>query len=163
MKTLYLVRHAKSDKSADSPEDFDRPLNSRGYAEAHKMSLLLKKKNTVPDLIISSPAIRAISTALIFCRNLNYDPKFLSLDKLLYETSAKEYLKCIANIEKQHNTVLLFGHNPMISETAMSLSPDVTEEFQTCGIAGIAATNDWSAFAKGENKLVYFDFPKNQS
>ena len=81
MKTLYLIRHAKSDRSIGELSDIDRPLNQRGYNDAHKMSLILKDKKIIPDLIISSPAIRALSTALIFCRNLNIDPKTIEINQ----------------------------------------------------------------------------------
>lgn len=164
MKTLYLIRHAKSDWSIDHLSDIDRPLNERGYSDAHKMSLLLKEKKVVPNLIISSPAVRAISTALIFCRNLNYDPKAIVINKNLYNTSSKEYLQCISKTDNKHHTVLLFGHNPTITNTVNDLSNALTEEMPTCCISGINSTVDtWDAFSKNNNALFYFDFPKNHA
>lgn len=162
MKTLYLIRHAKSDWSIGHLSDIDRPLNERGYADAHKMSSILKEKKIFPDLIISSPAVRAISTALIFCRTLNYDPKAILLNKNLYNTSAKEYISAVSKIDNKHGVVFLFGHNPTITNTANSLTNTVTEEMPTCAIAGIQSDlDDWETFSKSTNGLIYFDIPKN--
>lgn len=164
MKTLYLIRHAKSDWSIDHLSDIDRPLNERGYGDALKMSLILKGKKTVPDLIITSPAVRAITTALIFCRNLNYDPKTILINKNLYNTSSKEYLQCISKTDYKNQTVLLFGHNPTITNTANELTDALTEEMPTCCIAGINSTTEtWIEFVKKKNSLSCFDFPKNHT
>jgi phosphohistidine phosphatase len=72
MKKIFLIRHAKSDWGHESLADIDRPLNQRGYDEAYLASSLLKKKNFIPDLLISSSATRAISTCFIFSRNFNF-------------------------------------------------------------------------------------------
>lgn len=162
MKTLYLVRHAKSDWSIDHLSDIDRPLNERGYGDAHKMSQRLKGNNIVPALIISSPAIRAISTALIFARMLDYDPKAILLNKQLYDTSVKEYLKCISEINDKHKTVFMFGHNPIITNTANTLTNAVPQEMATCCVAGIESPAEhWKQIAENNNALTCFDYPKN--
>lgn len=162
MKTLYLIRHAKSDWSIGHLSDIDRPLNERGYSDAHTMSFIIKEKKIIPDLIISSPAVRAISTALIFCRSLNYDPKSILINKNLYDTSAKEYIQAISKIDNKHGIVFLFGHNPTITNTANALTNAMTEEMPTCAIAGIQSdVSDWDVFSKKNNGLVYFDIPKN--
>ena len=96
MKTLYLVRHAKSDWSIENLQDIDRPLSARGYLNAHQMSIILKNF-FLPDLIISSHAIRAISTALIFSRNLDCNPSMIAIKKSLYESSVKDYINCISS------------------------------------------------------------------
>ncbi|CAN5385760.1 phosphohistidine phosphatase SixA [soil metagenome] len=164
MKTLYLIRHAKSDWSIEHLTDIDRPLNERGYNDAHKMSSIVKEKTIVPDLIISSPAVRAISTALIFCRNLNYDPKKIVINKNLYDTEVKDYLNCISKIDDKHALVFLFGHNPTITNTANVLTTAVTEEMSTCCIAGIKSEQKtWAEFNKQNSELFYFDYPKNHS
>ena len=162
MKTLYLIRHAKSDWSIDHLSDIDRPLNARGYGDAHKMCLILKEKKIVPDIIISSSAVRAISTALIFCRTLNYNPKAVMINKNLYDTSVKEYIHTISKIENKHQVVFLFGHNPTITNTANTLTNALTQEMPTCAIAGISSdVASWEVFTKTNNALAYFDFPKN--
>ncbi len=161
MKKLFLIRHAKSDPIAigwTNPElkDIERYLNERGYANANKMAA---KFNHKPDLIISSPAIRAISTALIFARHLNYQANNISIKQELYETSVKDYLSVIHSIDNNFNIVLLFAHNPTISDTAQHLTQALPMELPTCAIAGISFdVSDWKSVKQGE--LFLFDYPK---
>lgn len=162
MKTVYLIRHAKSDWSIGHLSDIDRPLNERGYRDAHKMSFILKNKKIIPDLIISSPAVRAISTALIFSRTLNYDPKTILLNKNLYDTTVKDYLKCISETDDQFQNIFLFGHNPTISNTAHTLCNALPQEMPTSCISGISAdVRSWKQIDKGVHPLSFFDYPKN--
>ena len=162
MKTLYLVRHAKSDWGKADLADIDRPLNARGYSDAHKMSSILKEKKIVPDLIITSPAIRAISTALVFCRNFRLDPSELFINSNLYDSSVKEYLNCISKINNKIKHVMLFGHNPTITDCAKSLIKSFPEEMPTCSIVGIGSNEaEWKSFVVKKCELLFFDFPKN--
>ena len=156
MKTLYLIRHAKSDWENPQLKDIERHLNPRGYASANTMSKRFKDK---PDLIISSPAIRAISTALIFARNLNYNTNTILIKQELYDTSVKDYLSVINSIENKYNSVLLFAHNPTISDVAIILTKALPTEMPTCATAGISFnTDDWKKALSGE--LFLFDYPK---
>jgi phosphohistidine phosphatase len=160
MKTLYLVRHAKSDHVGNLL-DIDRPLNTRGYDDAHFMSKLMRKNKFVPDVIISSPAIRAITSALIFCRNFNLDPQKIILNTNLYETSVKDYTRIIEETDNQFKKIMLFAHNPTISEFANSLIPVFNENIPTCGIIGIkSSVIEWKTFTKTKNELFLFDYPK---
>ncbi len=162
MKTLYLVRHAKSDWSIENLHDIDRPLNARGYHNAHQMSFILKTKKFMPDLIISSPAIRAISTALIFSRNLDYNLSKIAIKKSLYESSVKDYIDCILGLSEDCRSVMIFGHNPIITDCANSLTKSFTEEIPTTGIVGIQSdVSKWKNILDQLNELIYFDFPKN--
>src|SRR5580693_1716080 len=121
MKTVYLIRHAKSDWGVDSLADIDRPLNTRGYTDSHTMSIRIKNKNVIPDAILSSPAIRAISTALIFARNLDFNVSNIKINATLYHSDAKKYLQAISQIDNKINSFMLFGHNPIITDCANSL------------------------------------------
>ena len=163
MRTLYLIRHAKSDQGIENLSDIDRPLNIRGYANAHKMSSVLKEKKIIPDLIITSPAIRAISTALIFCRNMDMKPSAMVIHKNLYDSSVKDYLNNIINIDDKHKNVFLFGHNPIITDCANTLTKSFTDQMSTCSIVGIKGNIHWGGFAENTNELVYYDFPKNHA
>ncbi len=164
MKQLYLVRHAKSDWTMEGLSDKARPLNSRGHNDAKKMARELKNKKIMPDLIISSPAIRAISTALIFAEILNFDLSKIVINKTLYESGVKEYVKCVSEIDRNIKTILLFGHNPVITAYANSLTTSFAEEMSTCCIAGIQSnTNDWNFFTNKTNQLIYYDYPKMHS
>ena len=166
MKTLFLVRHAKSDWGDEDLSDIDRPLNKRGYRDAHFMSNLMKERYLIPDLIITSPAIRAISTALIFGRNLKLNYSNLIINPNLYGTSMQHYKDCIAKTDDQHKNVMLFGHNSIISELANSLAKPFTENIATCGIVGIRPAencNEWKCFIDTAGELLFYDFPKNHT
>ena len=158
MKTLYLIRHAKSDWNNPQLKDIERHLNERGYAAANYMS---QKFGKTPDLIISSPAIRAISTALIFARNLNYNANNIVIKQELYESIALDYMSVINSIDNKFESALLFAHNPTISDVAQELTQSLPMDMPTCAIAGISFdTNDWKKAKTGE--LVLFDYPKKE-
>jgi phosphohistidine phosphatase len=163
MKTLYLVRHAKSDWSNEGLADIDRPLNTRGYRDAHLISGLMKSKRLIPDLIFSSPAIRAISTALIFCRNFNLNCSDIRINSNLYEASVKQYIDIVLQLDDRFKSVMLFGHNPIISNLANSLTMPISESIPTCGCLGIrqSAHGEWKNFQTANKELVFYDFPKN--
>lgn len=162
MKTLFFIRHAKSDWGKPGLADIDRHLNDRGYADSNKMSKILQERQIVPDLIISSQAIRAVSTALIFCRNLGFDPSQLLIDSNLYDASVKDYLNCISRINNKFKCVLLFGHNPTISDCAKKLAVSFADEMPTCSIVGIKSNeNEWKKIATSKSELFLYDFPKN--
>lgn len=163
MKTLYLVRHAKSDWENENISDMNRPLNERGYKDAQAMSLKLTDSIAAPDLIITSPAIRAITTCLIFAGAFNIDPKKIIIESSLYETPIKEYLKLIHSMDKKNQTVMIFAHNPTITELANTLAKPFTDNMPTCGVAGISFNLDkWDEIKKNTGELTLFNFPKNQ-
>ncbi|MES2516379.1 MAG: histidine phosphatase family protein [Bacteroidota bacterium] len=156
MKTLYLIRHAKSDWNNPELKDSERHLNERGYAAANYMS---GKFNVTPDLIISSPAIRAISTAIIFAGNLNYSPNKILIKEELYETGVTNYLSVIHSIDNTFSEVLLFAHNPTISNLAQQLTQALPLDMPTCAIAQIKFDiNDWKKVITGQ--LISFEYPK---
>ena len=161
MLTLYIVRHAKSDWANAHISDIDRPLNERGYRDATAMSILLKTQNIRPDLILSSPAVRALSTALIFSRTLNYDSNKIQIHKTLYNTDEENYLSIIEESAGKSNSIMIFGHNPVVSSLANKLSGVINEEMPTCSIIGIKfKTDKWEEIVKKESELILFDFPK---
>lgn len=164
MKTVYLVRHAKSDWDNSSLLDIERPLNERGYSNANSMSRLFKEKQDNPELIISSPAIRAISTALIFARNLDYDSNLIALNKELYESTIKDYLSVITNTDEQYKSVMLFAHNPTISSFADSLCKTLPMDMPTCAIVGIRFDcMKWKDLKTTKGELFLFEYPKKQA
>jgi len=164
MLTLYLVRHAKSDWANGHISDIDRPLNERGYRDATAMSTLLKAQNIHPQLIISSPAVRALSTALIFSRNLNYDPNKINIQKKLYNTDADHYLSVLEENAGNAHSVMLFGHNPVITSVANKLCKTFTNEMPTCSIVGIKfQTASWEEISQDSAELILYDSPKNHS
>jgi phosphohistidine phosphatase len=163
MKTLYLIRHAKSSWDLHDLPDIDRPLNERGYRDAHLIGGKLLEKAVKADLIISSPANRAISTALIIAREIQYIEDKIVFKKNLYETSADKYISEISLTKDSVNSLMLFGHNPIISETAMLLGEKMKEALATCAVVGLTfKIESWKEISENKNKgeLVLYLIPK---
>jgi phosphohistidine phosphatase len=163
MKTVYIVRHAKSDKDNEKLEDIDRPLNARGYNDSYAMASKLNDTRRKPELIISSPAIRAYSTALIFARKFNYDIEKIELEHSLYETGPSEYIRVINKTDNTVNSIMIFGHNSTITSLVNSLTLPFTDNVPTCGITAIAFNiENWQDVnvGKSHGKLILYDFPK---
>lgn len=110
MKNLYLVRHAKSSWEYDL-SDHERPLNNRGYKDANLVSKHLKGSLDLPDLVISSDAVRAKTTATIFVENLGISEDIFELDHSLYDFSGQQLTEVIKNCDDSTNTLMVFGHN----------------------------------------------------
>ncbi len=145
MKRVYFVRHAKSSWSNTDLPDIDRPLNERGYNDAYAMGRHLYSKKYIPHLIISSPAIRTMSTALILSRALRMDEGKILIAPSLYEASTKNYRQVIEQIEENHSHVFIVAHNPTISDVFSMFTSDNSGEMPTCAI-GIAEfdVDKWS-------------------
>ncbi|HSC07855.1 MAG TPA: histidine phosphatase family protein [Steroidobacteraceae bacterium] len=124
MRRLTLVRHAKSDWKNSDLKDFDRPLNRRGQKEAPQMAELLAAQQVRVDLLLTSPAVRALETARLFARALNYPPRRLKSDERLYLAQPKEILEVVRGIGSRVRHLMLVGHNPGLSEFAQALSND---------------------------------------
>ena len=125
MKTLFLIRHAKSSWDDTTLPDKDRPLNDRGRRDAPKMGERLAKRNVKPDLILSSPAVRALRTAEIIAKKLDYRRKIV-VNEQLYAVGADDLLDVIHQLGDKVERVMLFGHNPELTELAHRLSGEIT-------------------------------------
>jgi len=159
MKTLYLVRHAKAGSSYSG--DFDRMLNESGRKAAHLMGELFDAKGVVPDLVIASPAKRALTTAEIFCEILGYPEERLEQRMEIYEGGAGRLLTILQQVGDSHNTVLMFGHNPTITLLVNLLAGSAHEGIATCGVVRLDLDFDsWSDLRAGSCRLVWYDYPK---
>ncbi len=160
MKKLYLIRHAKSDWTYEGLPDIDRPLNERGYRDAHYMSKHLFSKKHQPDGIITSPAIRAINTALIFSRNLDFSENKIQINPALYHGTIEAFIAQLGGIHEDLKSVFVFAHNPTITKVLNILTDSKVEEMPTCSIACIEyKENSWKATQSAS--MLWFDFPKN--
>src|SRR6187399_947983 len=110
MKELILVRHAKSDWGNEALKDIDRHLNERGYEDAYLLSKWYEKNKTMPDLILASTATRALNTALIFARALEFNMTNFVLEKDIYESKAATVLSIVKKQNDSKKTIMLFGH-----------------------------------------------------
>lgn len=160
MKHLYLVRHAKSSWDDHTLSDLERPLNKRGKRDAPFMGKLLKKLKVNPDLILSSPAERAISTAKIFAEELDYPKKKILVYDDIYESSPGEILNVISEAGEENKSIMVFGHNPSFSSLAFLLTNSPVN-MPTCSIAAIEFNlNSWSDIEPNTGKLIFFEYPK---
>jgi phosphohistidine phosphatase len=167
VKKLYLIRHAKS--SWDNPEidDFNRPLNSRGEKDAPKMGRRLKEKRLTPDIVVSSPAVRALDTCKIICEVLSFNKTKIIENKSLYHASEEEILRVVRSLRDrtgdEEENVLLFGHNPGLTDFANRLLEEKILNIPTTGIVcAELAIRKWEDADWGCGKMLFFDFPKNK-
>lgn len=163
MKTIYFIRHAKSDQNTQCT-DFERPLNKRGGKDAPFMAKRLKHYKVKPDIIISSPAKRALDTASIIAKVLKYPKDKIEIKKELYASTCNEYISTIENINDENETVFLVGHNPAITEVCETLSNSIIGNIPTTGIFcikfNVASFKD---VMKETGKVLFFDLPKKHS
>ena len=160
MKTLFLVRHAKSSRDDPSLPDRDRSLDERGKRDAPKMGERLAKRDVKPDLILSSPAMRALTTAEIIAKKLDYKLKDIVVDDRLYASEADELLNVIHKLGDKLERVMLFGHNPELTELAHRLSSEITH-MPTCAVAEFTfVTKSWSDIGKAKLEKGALDYPK---
>lgn len=165
MKQLIVIRHAKS--SWDKPEfaDHARPLNKRGLRDAPNMASRLKEKRIFPDIMISSPALRALNTCLIFAKELSFSKEKIITRDSLYHASAEEILDVVRSLPDFDDTeevALLFGHNPGLTEFVNLLAGENIMNIPTCGVASISLrAHTWREVNFQSGELQFFDFPKS--
>lgn len=163
-RTLYLVRHAKSSWDDPSLDDFERPLNERGKRDAPRMAKRMKERDIVPDLLYSSPATRAIKTCKEFAKVLGIKTSAVNTDDQLYHASEETLLSRVHGLKDQLDTVMLFGHNPGLTDFANLLTGEQILNIPTAGVVGIRFKADrWRDVRAGTGKLLFFDFPKKNT
>lgn len=159
MKKLFIIRHAKSSWKDLNLSDFDRPLNKRGKSNAPLMASRLKEKGVLPDIILSSPALRAKSTALKIAKKLNYTQKIL-FDQKLYDSDISALDSILKNLDKKANIVFIFGHNPELNMLAQHYV-GFYENIPTCGIIEIEFNSkNWKNISRDNATFISFDYPK---
>ena len=160
MKTLFLIRHAKSSWGDAALPDKDRPLNDRGRRDAPKMGERLAKRDVKPDLILSSPAVRALKTAEIIAKKLDYRRRDIVVDDRLYAVGADDLLDVIHKLGDKLERVMLFGHNPELTELAHRLSSKIAH-MPTCAVAEFSFdAKSWSSIGKVKPAKTALDYPK---
>lgn len=159
MKRVIVVRHAKSSWEGDL-RDFDRPLSTRGLEDLKKMSAHFIEMGVMPDLIISSPANRALTTAKGFAESLVFDGNKFIQDENLYDFYGEELLKVINKTPPTINVLMLFGHNYAITNFVNKYGNLPIDNVPTCGLVMIDFDiPDWKELARG--KTIATLFPKN--
>ena len=162
-KRITLLRHAKSSWNDASLADRDRPLNRRGNKSAPEMGKRLAKLGVRPSLLLTSPAKRARETARLIARELNYPLEFIQSESELYLATPETILQVVARQDNGFNDVMLFGHNPGITELANRLGDRNIDNVPTCGMVGIELdVKEWTGIVAADGKTVFFDYPKNR-
>ena len=160
MKELYIIRHAKSSWSNSQLRDFDRPLNDRGRAAAPEMGERLMKAGITPDVIISSPANRAITTAIIIAEKFEKKIEIIE-ESELYHASTFLLLQIVNRLPDKFEKVFLVGHNPGLTDFAGYLSNDQFGNLPTAAVVGIRFDIDsWSLISGSTGDCFLYDYPK---
>jgi phosphohistidine phosphatase len=162
---LTLVRHAKTEPGRHGQEDWDRALESRGQRDAPEMARRLKQYSPKPERILSSPAVRAITTATIMARELGVSAQKVQQDERLYLASPKDMLAVIRELGERARHLMVVGHNPGITEFADRISGERSvDNLPTCAVYslqfGIAA---WSELQWDSGVDAELDYPKRSS
>jgi phosphohistidine phosphatase len=161
-KQLLLIRHAKSDWGSASLTDFNRPLNRRGNTNAPEMAERMVKQRIVPQLIVSSPAVRALTTARYFAKTWHIQSEDIVEEKAIYEANIKTLLTVVNQLDDQFEQIALFGHNPGLTDLANYLSNGHIYNMPTCSVVIIEFPfESWKEISSDTGKIVLFDYPKS--
>ena len=162
MRLLTLVRHAKSSWDYAELSDFERPLNERGRRDAPQMAQRAHKLLGRPDRLISSPALRAITTAHAFADTMDLVREEIALQPRIYEATPQTLVQLLRLLDDADQHVMLFGHNPGFSQLANLLAPCPFDDMPTCAVAQIALdVPHWRDAAPDQGKLRHYLFPKD--
>ncbi len=161
MKTLTIVRHAKSDWGNEGLNDAHRPLNQRGYMDAQVISKEALKRMEKPDYWLTSPAIRAYSTAIIFANAFKYDAEKIIIKQKIYEATAKNLTQIINAIPDNYKHVILFGHNPSLTNYFNEIVDSFADNIPTCGTMHVTSnSHTWKEFSNTKLKNDFYLYPK---
>jgi phosphohistidine phosphatase len=161
MKILFVVRHAKSSWKQQLPDD-ERPLAARGERDAPRMGKRLARRRVRPDLILSSPARRALATARIVAKQLAYKRKHIEVDARLYPGSVRQLLTVVRGLDDRLKRVMVFGHNPALESFAHRLSAKI-ERMPTGAVAEFRFDSpSWNRVGKLSPTHASLDIPKKK-
>jgi len=163
MRSLTLVRHAKSSWDNAALADFDRPLNERGRRDAPLMAQRFAHSAESPLQLVSSPALRAASTAALFAEALNIAAADIGYEADIYEADVATLMHIVRSLDDAVPNAVLFGHNPGFTDLCHALARCDFNELPTCAVARIDFDVDhWREVAPGRGRLVAYSFPKER-
>lgn len=162
MKTLYLIRHAKSSWTFNQLDDFSRPLGEKGRKDVRKMAQFVSRHVEPPEMIVTSSASRAFYTALHLADGWEYEEGKMILEPALYHAEEEELLEVIREYGGTHSILALVGHNPGFTNLYNELTGDWIDNLPTCGIAAITfETDDWEEIGSKKGVKKFIHMPKN--
>jgi len=161
MKTLYIVRHAKSSWDEPGLADHDRPLIAAGIKKTNLIIDYLKNKNVLPDLIISSSATRAKNTAFLIAKGLGYPLAEVIVDVKMYHASPEAILNELYALPDNVSSVMIFGHNPTLTYFVNQFLEPTIVNLPTSGVVTIEfATDNWTEIGAAKFRNLFTVFPK---
>ena len=161
-KQLFIVRHGKSSWEYEDVDDIDRPLKTKGINDAYVMARRLASKNKKPQLILSSPANRALHTSLIFARILDYPLSNLRVNETIYNGDENDILQLIHETDDSISTLMIFGHNPFSTDLSNFFLKDKLDKLPTAGITSLNFKAErWEDISKDNVSTELVDYPDN--
>lgn len=163
MKKIIFVRHGKAEQEAQGLSDFERSLTSNGKMVSKQMAQLFRQKEPSPGLFISSPAFRALETALIFAgeTGVSYDSIIMN-SKLYYGTNLEKLLKILSGLDDEVGTITIFGHNPSFSDMPQALSRTGCDPLPKTAVVCLSfEVESWKEVGRKSGRVDYFLNPKN--
>ncbi len=162
IKTLYIIRHAKSSWDNAGQPDFDRPLNSRGIRDAQMLFSHWANEFKGVELIATSPANRAKSTSMLLCQTVDLSQNLISTYESLYEASVANVYAVVKSFPDEVNIAAIVGHNPSLYYFANQYLKNQIENLPTSGIVKLVfSCNSWGEISRASLVDSKFDFPKN--
>jgi phosphohistidine phosphatase len=160
-KTLYLIRHAKSSWAEFGLRDIERTLEKRGHNDAPRMAKMLKNEGIQPDLLVSSPAVRAKTTALYFAKEFGIADTDIDIQRDVYEAMVSDIFNVVRELPDTAQVVFLFGHNPTFTDVANRFTQDYIDNLPTCGIVRVeSSAATWAEFSEKNGQKTGFWYPK---
>ena len=161
MKTLYIVRHAKSSWDERGISDHDRKLNARGLRDAPKMGEVFANKGYRPDIIYSSSANRALTTAKTIAEKIGYPVDDIIITRDIYDATTQDLVSLINKIDDKYNSAMMFGHNPGFTVLVNLLADKYIDNMPTCSAAVLKLNvTSWKDVGSDCGKLAAFEYPK---
>lgn len=161
MKTLHIVRHGKSSWDLLGVSDIDRPLMEKGLQNNYQMAERLKKKFEKPGLILSSPANRAIHTAIIFARTFGLDSSSIQINDKIYDNTPERIIELIEKVPENIDSLIIVGHNPTFTDLANLFLSNNIDNLPTSGVVSLQfQTKSWKII-NAKPVFSQIDYPKN--
>jgi phosphohistidine phosphatase len=161
MKTLFILRHAKSSWKDAHTKDFDRPLNERGKRNAPFMGELLYGFNERLDGMVSSPAKRALATSCLFAKTMHFPLEKITQHPEIYEASLQDLIDIILSFNDDQQVVALVGHNPGLTQLSNYLTDHYIDNIPTAGVVKITFDiESWQEIIRGIGSIEYFHYPR---
>jgi len=160
VKNLILVRHAQAEPYSPVIKDEERELTATGVADASRMGIQLKNLHVSPQLVVSSPAHRTVTTAQLLAEQLNYDLDSIKIEPTLYESSMRNLMAVVNGLNEKYSVVIIVSHNPNLTYLAEYLTQEIIGNLPTGGTVNIQFEEiTWAEVSGGNGKLIWFEYP----